>query len=189
MTTVTSTGRDVRRSAVFPSCGPSWQRFPGPSSPSGACFAVCVIPKFQNSKIPIFSYSHISPWSSFGFLSLVAIVGFWCLTSRVLLYYLFPVIPMFVFFLVLHYRKDLLWRLVPWGVALTLVAVAGGFVGGMFFSDKMRGVRTEFHPLENHYAYEFYHGRKTEAELGPYRKAKAEYLKRCAERKAREAAK
>ena len=133
--------------------------------------------------------SRISPWSSMGFVSLVVITAFWCLTSRVLIYYLFPVIPMFVFFLVLHYRKDLLWRLVPWGVGLTLVVVVGGLVGGMLFSDKMEGAKTEFHPLENHYAYEFYHGRKSEAELEPYRKARAEYMKRRAARRAAEAAK
>ena len=150
--------------------------------------------KFRNPTISRFrnltvSQSQISFFASFGFLSLLAIVGFWCLTSRVLVYYLFPVIPVFVFFLVLHYRKDLLWRLVPWGVALTLVVVAGGLFGGMFFSDKMEGAKTEFHPLENHYAYEFYHGRKSDAELEPYRKAREEYLKRRAARKAAEAAK
>ena len=147
------------------------------------------IPQFHNSTISILSYSHISPFSSFGFLALVVITGFWCLTSRVLVYYLFPVIPMFVFFLVLHYRKDVLWRLVPWSVALTLVVVAGGLVGGTFFSDKMEGAKTKFHPLENHYAYEFYHGRKSDGELAKYIKVRDEYLKRRAERKAREAAK
>ena len=105
-----------------------------------------------------------------------------------LIYYLFPIIPMFVFFLVLHYRKDLLWRLVPWSVMLTFVVVAGGLVGGMFFSDKMLGEKTEMHPLENHYAYEFYHGRKSDKELAKYRNARDEYLKLRAERKAREAA-
>ena len=110
-----------------------------------------------------------------------------------LLYYLFPIIPMFVFFLVLHYRKDLLWRLVPWSVALTLVVVAGGLVGGMFFSDKMQGAKTKFHPIENHYAYEFYHGRKPDSELEKCRKAVQEWRKQReamkAARRAKEAAK
>ena len=141
--------------------------------------------KSSNQKI---KQSNNFPWRSLEFLSLVAITGFWCLTSRVLIYYLFPIIPMFVFFLVLHYRKDLLWRLVPWSVMLTFVVVAGGLVGGMFFSDKMLGAKTEMHPLENHYAYEFYHGRKSDKELAKYRNARDEYLKLRAERKAREAA-
>ena len=145
--------------------------------------------RLTRSSIRTFERSNISPWSSFGFLSLVVITGFWCLTSRVLLYYLFPVIPMFVFFLVLHYRKDLLWRLVPWSVALTLVVVAGGLVGGMFFSDKMQGAKTEFHPLENHYAYEFYHGRKPDSELEKCRKAVQKWRKQREAMKAAERAK
>ena len=148
---------------------------------------------FQRLNTQTLNNSNISLWSSFGFLSLVVITGFWCLTSRVLLYYLFPVIPMFVFFLVLHYREDLLWRLVPWSVVLTLIVVAGGLVGGMFFSDKMEGARTKFHPLVNHYAYEFYHGRKSDEELAKLRQAVQEWRKQReamkAARRAREAAK
>lgn len=147
-----------------------------------------VFRRFLKSNTRTLERSNNSPWSSFGFLSLLAIVGFWCLTSRVLLYYLFPVIPLFVFFLVLHYRKDLLLKIVPWGVTVSLVVVTGGLVGGMFFSDKMQGAKTEFHPLENHYAYEFYHGRKSETELAPYRKAREKYMRFCEERKAREVA-
>ena len=143
----------------------------------------------HNSNTQQLNNSNNSLYSSFGFLSLVVITGFWCLTSRVLLYYLFPVIPMFVFFLVLYYRKDLLWRLVPWSVALTLVVVAGGLVGGMFFSDKMQGAKTEFHPLENHYAYEFYHGRKPDSELEKCRKAVQKWRKQREAMKAAERAK
>lgn len=134
-------------------------------------------PKFHHSTIPILSQSHISPYSSFGFLSLVAVTGFWCLTSRVLLYYLFPVIPMFVFFLVLRCKKADLLRLVPWSVALTLVVVTGGLVGGMFLSDKMEGAKTKFNPAANHYACEFYHGRKPEEELARWRKVRDAWLK------------
>ena len=96
-----------------------------------------------------------------------------------------------MFFLVLHCRKGLLERLVPWSVALTLAVVAGGFTGGMFFSDKMEGAKTRFHPGANHYAYEFYHGRKLEEELAGWRKMRDEWLLQMKARKAaeREAAK
>ena len=143
---------------------------------------------FRKSNIRAFEHSNIF-WRSFPFIGLLAITGFWCLTSRVLIYYLFPVIPMFAFFLVLHCRRDLLARLVPWSVALTLVVVAGGLVGGTVLSDKMQGAKTEFHPLENHYACEFYHGRKSDGELAKYRKVRDEYLRRRAERRAKEVAK
>ena len=132
--------------------------------------------------------SNISPWSSFGFLSLVVIIGFWCLTSRVLIYYLFPVIPLFAAWLALAGDRSRLTKFVPWGVCLSCVVLVGALVGGMFFSDKMQGSKTEMHPLENHYAYEFYHGRKSDGELAKYIKVRDEYLKRRAERKAREAA-
>ena len=127
-------------------------------------------------------------WRSFEVLSLVAITGFWCLTSRVLVYYLFPVIPLFAAGLALEGDRTRLWKLAPWGALVSCVVLAGALVGGMFFSDKMEGAKTAFHPLENHYAYEFYHGRKSEAELAPYRRAREEYMKRRAERKAKEAA-
>lgn len=128
-------------------------------------------------------------WRSFPVLSLLAIVGFWCLTSRVLIYYLFPVIPLFAAALAEQGDRRRLWRLVPWGAGISAFVLVGALVGGMFFSDKMQGSRTEFSALENHYANEFYHGRKTDAELAPYRKAREEYLvRRAARRAAREAA-
>lgn len=143
----------------------------------------------HNSNTQTLNNSNISPWSSFGFLSLVVITGFWCLTSRVLIYYLFPVIPLFAAWLTLAGDRSRLAKLVPWSVVLTLVVVTGGLVGGMFFSDKMQGAKTKFHPIENHYAYEFYHGRKTDSELEKCRKAVQEWRKQREAMKAAERAK
>ena len=143
----------------------------------------------HNSNTQTLNNSNSSLWSSFGFLSLVVITGFWCLTSRVLIYYLFPVIPLFAAWLALEGDRSRLAKLVLWGVGLSCVVLVGALVGGMFFSDKMQGAKTEMHPLENHYAYEFYHGRKSDEELAKYIKVRDEYLRRRAERKAREAAK
>ena len=131
--------------------------------------------------------SNLQPLKPFFSLSFLAIVGFWCLTSRVLVYYLFPVIPLFAAWLVLHYGKDRLSRFVPWCALLSLLVVSGGFVGGMFFSDKMQGAKTKFSPMENHYAFEFYHGRPSEAQLEKCREFRTKYLKQRKARKAREA--
>ena len=129
------------------------------------------------------------PFRDFAFLSLAAIVGFWCLTSRVLIYYLFPVIPLFAAWLALEGDRFRLAKLVPWGAGLSCVVLVGALVGGMFFSEKMQGAKTQMHPLENHYACEFYHGRKSDEELAKYRNVRDEYLKRRAERRAKEHAK
>ena len=128
-------------------------------------------------------------WKRFDLLAVLTITGFWCLTSRVLIYYLFPVIPLFAAWLVLQGNRSRLVKLVPWGAGLSCVVLVGALVGGAFFSDKMRGAKTEMHPLENHYACEFYHGRKSDEELAKYRKVRDEYLKQRAERRAKEAAK
>jgi len=125
---------------------------------------------------------------SFELLSLLAIVGFWCLTSRVLVYYLFPVIPLFAAWLALYGNRAKLSRLAPFAVAVTVAVVGGVLIGGTCCSDKMLGSKTPFEALENHYAHEFYHGRKSEAELAPYRKARDAYMKARAARKAGEAA-
>ncbi len=80
----------------------------------------------------------------------------------------------------------MLRKMMPWCVGLSCVVLIGALVGGMFFSDKMEGVRTKFHPLENHYAYEFYHGRPSDEELAKCRKFRDEWLRQRAARKAAE---
>ena len=132
--------------------------------------------------------SNDSPLRSFEFISLLAMTAFWCLTSRVLVYYLFPVIPLFAAGLALTAKRERLERLaVPFAVVSVLV-LAGALVGGTLFSDKIQGARTAFSPTENHYAHEFYHGRKSDAELAPCRAAWLERQRLRAARKAAEAA-
>ena len=116
----------------------------------------------------------------------MSIVGFWSLTSRVLIYYLFPVIPLFATWLALEGNRFRLAKLVPWGVGLSCVVLVGVLVGGMFFSDKMEGAKTKFHPAVNHYAYEFYHGRKPEEELQRWRKVRDAWLKQFETQKTEE---
>ena len=118
-------------------------------------------------------------------LSLLVIVGFWCLTSRVLVYYLFPVIPLFAASFVLRGDRVRLARLAPWGAAVSAVVLVGALVGGSLFADNMQGAKTRFSPVENHYAYEFYHGTPPATEL---RKCRLIYEERARLRAARKTA-
>jgi len=111
--------------------------------------------------------------SSFFVLAILAIVGFWCLTSRVLVYYLFPVVPLFAAELALSGDRRLLNRLSLPCAVLSLVVLTAALVGGAFFSDCMRGARVKFVPEGENYAHEFYHGRRPEAELEYHRKERA----------------
>ena len=124
----------------------------------------------------------------FFFLAMLAIVGFWCLTSRVLLYYLFPMIPLFAACLALHGDRARLWRFVPWCALVTALVTAGSLFGGMVFSDKMEGAKTELSIVENHYACEFYHGTLDEATLSQLRLKRDAWLEARRARKAAEAA-
>ena len=123
-------------------------------------------------------------WRRFELLAALSIVGFWCLTSRVLIYYLFPMIPLFAVYLAHQADRARLVRCaVPFAV-LSMVVLAGTLVGGMVLSDKMRGAETPFVPIVNHYAYEFYHGRRPESELEKYRAAREEFFRRQREAEA-----
>jgi 4-amino-4-deoxy-L-arabinose transferase-like glycosyltransferase len=119
--------------------------------------------------------------SGFFFVSCLVIVGFWCLTSRVLIYYLFPVIPLAAAWYALQGTREVLLRLVAPYAALTVTVLVLGFAGGAMFSDKMRGEDTPFGVFEKNYAYEFYHGRMSEEELAPYRSQREEFLRRLTE--------
>jgi len=147
---------------------------------SGFSFLVSRFKQSNNPTIKQFSFglrvsgiqqSNNQTIKQFEFLSLLAIVGFWCLTSRVLLYYLFPVVPLFAAWLAQRGDRARLTRLAPWAAGISALVLTVGLVGGALFSEKMQGPRTAFSPKENHYAVEFYHGRKSDAELAPFRKA------------------
>lgn len=102
-------------------------------------------------------------WKSFALLSVLAITGFWCLTSRTLVSYLLPVAPMFAAYLAVHGKKDLLERLVPFAAGITGTVVAIALVAGMFVSPKMRGAASpQFYGFRNRYSHEFYHGTAAE---------------------------
>ena len=133
--------------------------------------------RFRKSNNQTIKQSNNFPWKSFGFLSLAAITGFWCLTSRALVYYLLPVVPLFAAGLALEGDRERLRRFALPCAVLAVLVTAGAFAGGMLFTDKMRGAKTEFGVVENRYACEFYHGTKDEAELRRYREAVAAWLR------------
>ena len=109
--------------------------------------------------------------NNFPWISFAAIVGFWCLTSRALIYYLLPAVPLFAAGLALEGDRERLRRFALPCAALAVLVTAGAFAFGLLFTDKMRGAKTEFNLAVNHYAYEFYHGTKDEAALQRYREA------------------
>ena len=82
-----------------------------------------------------------------------------------LIYYLFPVIPLFAAGIALEGDRAVLRRMVPWCVGVSCVVLIGALAGGLLFTDNMRGAKTEFKITENRYSCEFYHGTKDEAEL------------------------
>lgn len=103
-------------------------------------------------------------WRSFPLLALLAITGFWCLTSRVLIYYLFPVIPLFAAYLAIYGNRERLWKVSRWVVGLCVVGVTAGLVGAQVTTDKMEGSKAPpYFGYDNRYSHEFYHGTRPEA--------------------------
>ena len=133
--------------------------------------------RFRKSNNQTIKQSNNFPWKSFEFLSLAAITGFWCLTSRALIYYLLPAVPLFAAGLALEGDRERLRRFALPCAVLAVFVTAGAFAGGMLFSDNMRGAKTEFKITENRYACEFYHGTKNETELRRYREVLEAWLR------------
>jgi len=89
----------------------------------------------------------------------VGMTAFWCLTSRVPVAYLIPVVPLFAGWLVLSAdegERGLCRRILPFASAATGLVLAVCLLCGMFCSDKMDGADAPYHPKR--YSYEFYHG-------------------------------
>lgn len=86
----------------------------------------------------------------------VGIVAFWCLTSRVPLAYLMPVVPLFAAIAAIATPKETLARSFHWTAGAVALVLSGILLGGRFLSDKMRGADAPYQ--RNRYSYEFYHG-------------------------------
>ena len=86
----------------------------------------------------------------------VGIVACWCLTSRVPLAYLMPIVPLFVAVAAVAMPKETLARVFLWATGAAMLVLAGILLGGRFLSDKMMGADAPYQ--RNRYSYEFYHG-------------------------------
>ena len=86
----------------------------------------------------------------------VGIVAFWCLTSRVPLAYLMPVVPLFAAVAAVATPKEALARAFPWAAGAAALVLSGILIGGRFLADKMMGADAPYQ--RNRYSYEFYHG-------------------------------
>lgn len=93
----------------------------------------------------------------FFMVSALAITGFWCLTSRVPLAYLLPVVPLLSAYLARR-ERDAVRRLFPHAAALSCFAVCAALLCTALFSDKMPGDAAGPRVRGSRYSYEFYHG-------------------------------
>lgn len=127
---------------------------------------VLLLPSFNRKDYAVGGWRNVprwiagwTNWRSFELISFLAIVGFWCLTSRVLLYYLFPMIPLFAAWMAL--RPNAVRRFGRFALPIACISAficTAVLVGCALFSDKMEGRKGAYHPNANRYAYEFYHG-------------------------------
>jgi 4-amino-4-deoxy-L-arabinose transferase-like glycosyltransferase len=102
--------------------------------------------------------------TSFPMLAAVAITAFWCLTSRVPLAYLLPVVPLFSAHLALYGTTDetcrsVAWRALPFTtVAAAVVLAATVTVVIAITPERMPGKAARPTARHNRFSYEFYNG-------------------------------
>lgn len=93
------------------------------------------------------------------FWGIVGITGFWCLTSRIPLTYVMPIVPLFAAWVALH-AKDaklpLLEKAIPWTAFLAVAILSTSLAVGMTTTKRLRGADAPYR--HNRYSYEFYHG-------------------------------
>lgn len=90
---------------------------------------------------------------------MIGIVGFWCLTSRVPMPYLMPIVPLFAAFFAMSVRiatARWLARIFPAAAAIAVAVCIGSLVVGRLTGDKLDGAAAPYRL--NHYSFEFYHG-------------------------------
>ena len=112
----------------------------------------------------LFPKAYTCPWktkeaSAILGWGVIGITGFWCLTSRVPMAYLMPIVPLATTWCVLSVTSEArikMVKLCPIAAIITTVALLIGILGGMVFSNKMQGAKAPYKP--NRYSFEFYHG-------------------------------
>ena len=93
----------------------------------------------------------------FFLVSALAITAFWCLTSRVPLAYLLPVVPLFSVYVARRWSMDV-GRFFPYAAAVSSVMLAAAILSVAAFSNKMPGSDAKPKAHGSRYSYEFYHG-------------------------------
>ena len=102
--------------------------------------------------------------TSFPLLASAVITAFWCLTSRVPIAYLLPVVPLFSTHLALYGARDgscrsTSWRVFPFAAAISAIALVATLMVVLAFTpDKMPGAAAEPTARKSRYSYEFYNG-------------------------------
>ena len=102
--------------------------------------------------------------TSFPLLASAVITVFWCLTSRVPVAYLLPVVPLFSAHLALYGAGDgsnrsAAWRAFPFAAAISAIALVATLAAVLVASPKrMPGESAKPMPRKSRYSYEFYNG-------------------------------
>ena len=102
--------------------------------------------------------------SSFPLLASAVITAFWCMTSRVPLAYLLPIVPLFAAHLALYGTRDepcrsTSWRVFPFAAATSAILLVTTLMVVLAFApDKMPGAAAEPTARKSRFSYEFYNG-------------------------------
>lgn len=102
--------------------------------------------------------------TSFPLLASAVITAFWCLTSRVPIAYLLPVVPLFSAHLALYGARDeshrsIAWRVFPFAAAISAIVLVATLAVVLVTSPKrMPGESAKPMPHKSRYSYEFYNG-------------------------------
>ena len=102
--------------------------------------------------------------TSFPLLASAVITAFWCLTSRVPIAYLLPVVPLFSAHLALYVARDescrfKAWRIFPFATAAAMTVLVATLAVVLLTSPKrMPGESAKPMPHKSRYSYEFYNG-------------------------------
>ena len=103
------------------------------------------------------------PLGSFLLLSVIVITLFWCLTSRVPIAYLLPVVPLFAAYLSTEGWKSgisrhVLLRFMPWAVAAAVLVLSAVIAAVWICNPQKMPGRAAGPKVSDHYfSYEFYH--------------------------------
>ena len=99
------------------------------------------------------------PWipHDFFLVSSLAITAFWCLTSRVPLAYLLPVVPLFSVYVSRRWSEEV-QRFFPCAAAVSSIMLVAALLSAAVCSDKLPGADAKPRLSGNRYSYEFYHG-------------------------------